>query len=173
VTYGIKLRPKSNHRKTIEFTGSTKHYSKKHKRSLSGIELIPVLLIRIENALVFISLVEIMELAIATSFDHNKLHQKIWRPSTGFKNLPKPAYNLAKALKKVSESIENGEKYISEHNLITDLHDLELAITNYENGKDNASGVLMLTNMHYAEKQVEIKTKHSNAHLQPLSNHKT
>jgi hypothetical protein len=27
-----------------------------------------------------------------------------------------------------------------------------LAITNYENGKDNASeGVLMLTNMHYAE----------------------
>jgi hypothetical protein len=30
---GIKLRPKSNHRKTIEFTGSTKHYSRKHKRS--------------------------------------------------------------------------------------------------------------------------------------------
>jgi hypothetical protein len=45
-----KLRPKSNHRKTIEFTGSTKHYSRKHKRSASGIELIPVLLIRIENA---------------------------------------------------------------------------------------------------------------------------
>ncbi|WP_339921672.1 FUSC family membrane protein [uncultured Flavobacterium sp.] len=110
--------------------------------------------------LVFISLVEIMELAIATSFDHNKLHQKFDAHPRVLKTYQNLAYNLAKSLKKVSESIENGEKYISEHNLITDLHDLELAITNYENdlGKDNASeGVLMLTNMlHYAEKQVEI-----------------
>lgn len=110
--------------------------------------------------LVFISLVEIMELAIATSFDHNKLHQKFDAHPRVLKTYQNLAYNLAKSLKKVSESIENGKKYISEHNLITDLHDLELAITNYENdlGKDNASeGVLMLTNMlHYAEKQVEI-----------------
>jgi len=109
--------------------------------------------------LVFISLVEIMELAIATSFDHNKLHQKFDahpRVLATYQNL---AYNLAESLKKVSESIENGEKYVSKHNLLTDLQDLEIAITNYENdlGKENASeGVLMLTNMlHYAEKQVE------------------
>jgi hypothetical protein len=87
----------------------------------------------------------------------------------------KLAYNLAKSLKTLSESIENGEKYIAKHNLVSDLHDLELAITNYENdlGKDNASGVLMLTNMlHYAEKQVEINKTLERA-LQPLSNYKT
>jgi uncharacterized membrane protein (TIGR01666 family) len=110
--------------------------------------------------LVFISLVEIMELAIATSFDHNKLHQKFDNHPRVLATYQKLAYNLAKSLKTLSESIENGEKYIAKHNLVSDLHDLELAITNYENdlGKDNASeGVLMLTNMlHYAEKQVEI-----------------
>ncbi|MFT7396482.1 MAG: putative membrane protein (TIGR01666 family) [Flavobacterium sp.] len=110
--------------------------------------------------LVFISLVEIMELAIATSFDHNKLHQKFDNHPRVLETYQKLAYNLAKSLKTLSESIENRETYIAQHNLVSDLHDLELAITNYENdlGKANASeGVLMLTNMlHYAKKQVEI-----------------
>lgn len=110
--------------------------------------------------LVFISLVDIMELAVATSFDHNKLHQKFDNHPRVLKTYQNLAYNLAKSLKILSESIENGEKYISKHNLIADLNDLEKAITSYENdlGKVNASeGVLMLTNMlHYAEKQVEI-----------------
>jgi uncharacterized membrane protein (TIGR01666 family) len=110
--------------------------------------------------LVFISLVEIMELAVATSFDHNKLHQKFDDHPRVLETYQNLAYNLAKSLRKLSESIENGEKYISKHDLLSDLHALELAITNYENvlGKANASeGVLMLTNMlHYAKKQVEI-----------------
>jgi uncharacterized membrane protein (TIGR01666 family) len=110
--------------------------------------------------LVFISLVDIMELAVATSFDHNKLHQKFDNHPRVLKTYQNLAYNLAKSLKILSESIENGEKYISKHNLIADLNDLEKAITSYENdlGKVDASeGVLMLTNMlHYAEKQVEI-----------------
>ncbi|WP_016988323.1 FUSC family protein [Flavobacterium sp. ACAM 123] len=110
--------------------------------------------------LVFISLVEIMELAIATSFDHNKLHQKFDNHPRVLETYQKLAYNLAKSLRTLSESIENGEKYVSKHSLLADLHNLELAITDYENdlGKVYASeGVLMLTNMlHYAEKQVEI-----------------
>lgn len=125
--------------------------------------------------LVFISLVEILELAIATSFDHNKLHQKFDDHPRVLKTYQNLAYNLAKSLKKVSESIENGEKYISQHNLLADLHDLELAITNYENdlGKDNASeGVLMLTNMlHYAEKQVEINKTLERAFTSTVKSH--
>jgi uncharacterized membrane protein (TIGR01666 family) len=109
--------------------------------------------------LVFISLVEIMELAIATSFDHNKLHQKFDAHPRVLQTYQNLAYNLAKSLKRLAKTIENGEKYTSKQNLLNDLHDLELAITNYENdlGKVEASeGVLMLTNMlHYAEKQVE------------------
>lgn len=113
--------------------------------------------------LVFISLVEIMELAIATSFDYNKLHQKFNNHPRVLKTYQKLANNLAKSLNDLSKSIEYGEKYVSQHNLIADLNDLELAIENYESdlGKSAASeGVLMLSNMLlYAEKQVEkIKT---------------
>jgi uncharacterized membrane protein (TIGR01666 family) len=109
--------------------------------------------------LVFISLVEIMELAIATSFDHNKLHQKFNNHPRVLKTYQKLANNLAKSLRDLSKSIEDGEKYVSNHNLIADLNDLELAIENYENdlGKSAAfEGVLILANMLlYAEKQVE------------------
>jgi hypothetical protein len=86
-------------------------------------------------------------LAIATSFDHNKLHQNS-TITQGLSNIPKLAYNLAKA-KTLSESIENGEKYIAKHNLVSDLHDLELAITNYENdlGKTTEDGTATLTIM--------------------------
>jgi uncharacterized membrane protein (TIGR01666 family) len=108
---------------------------------------------------VFVCLVEILELALSTSFDHNKLHLK-------FSNYPKVlltyqnlAYNLASSLKQLSKSVKNKNKYIPKHNLIKNLHDLEQAILDYENdlGKIPASeGVFMLTTMlQYAEKQIE------------------
>lgn len=108
---------------------------------------------------VFVCLVEILELALSTSFDHNKLHLK-------FSNHPKVlltyqnlAYNLASSLKQLSKSVKNKNKYIPKHNLIKNLHDLEQAILDYENdlGKIPASeGVFMLTTMlQYAEKQIE------------------
>lgn len=109
--------------------------------------------------IVFISLVEILELAISTSFDHNKLHQKFDDHPKVLKTYQNLAYNLASTLKKISKSIEERSQYVPKHNLINDLQKLELAISHYENnlGKMAASeGVLMLTTMlHYAEKQVE------------------
>ena len=107
--------------------------------------------------IVFISLVEILELALSTSFDHNRLHQK-------FNNHPKVlltyqnlAYNLAASLKKLSKSTKN--KSVPKNTLIKDLNDLELAIADYEKdlGKTaDSEGVFMLTTMlQYAEKQVE------------------
>ena len=109
--------------------------------------------------LVFISLVEILEIALATAFDHDKLHQK-------FDNHPKVlltyqglAYNLAASLKKLSKSVKKRTTYISKYNLINDLKALQYSIIDYENdlGKIPASeGVFMLTTMlQYAEKQVE------------------
>ena len=111
----------------------------------------------------FISLVEIMELAIATSFDHNKLHQKFDAHPQVLETYQNLAYKLAACLKKVGKSIENSTKYASKHNLLTELEKLEIAISDYEkqfSSEETAEGVLMLTNMlHYAEKQVEkIKT---------------
>jgi uncharacterized membrane protein (TIGR01666 family) len=109
--------------------------------------------------IVFISLVEILELALSTSFDHDKLHQK-------FKNHPKVlttyqnlAYNLASTLKQLSKNIEKRTNYISKNKLSKHLLALENAIIEYENdlGKTEASeGVLMLkTMLEYAEKQIE------------------
>lgn len=109
--------------------------------------------------LVFISLMEILEIALSTSFDHSKLQGKFGAHSkvlTTYQNL---AYNLASTLKKISKSIATRKKYIPKHNLSADLEALEQAITEYEEqlGKEAAAeGVWMLTNMvHYAEKQLE------------------
>lgn len=106
--------------------------------------------------LVFISLVEIMELALSTSFDHSKLQEKFnAHPKTlaTYQNL---AYNLAATLKQLSKSIEDKNKYVSRHELFKDLEALDAIIRDYEAETHDSDGVWMLTNMlHYAEKQVE------------------
>ncbi|NRS88257.1 putative membrane protein (TIGR01666 family) [Flavobacterium sp. 7E] len=107
----------------------------------------------------FISLVEIMELAVSNSFDHNKLHQKFDAHPNVLGTYQKLAYNLAKTLKKLAIALEESKPYTAKHDLINDLQKLEIAISDYENdtGKELADeGVFMLTTMlHYAEKQVE------------------
>jgi len=109
--------------------------------------------------LVFVSLMEILEIALSTSFDHSKLHLKFGEHSkvlTTYQNL---AYNLASTLKKIGKTIENRTRYTPKHNLVADLEALENAINSYEDllGKEAAAeGVWMLKNMlHYAEKQIE------------------
>ncbi|MBG6187387.1 FUSC family protein [Flavobacterium sp. CAN_S2] len=109
--------------------------------------------------LVFISLVEILELALSTAFDHDKLHQKFDDHPKVLHTYQNLAYNLAASLKQLSKSVKKSTKYISKHTLLGDLSALQLAISDYENdlGKTTASeGVFMLTTMlQYAEKQVE------------------
>jgi len=111
----------------------------------------------------FMTLIEVMELAISTSFDHNKLHQKFDDHPKVLMTYQNLAYNLAKNLKSLSKKIKKRKSYIPKNNLVENLFAFENAIEEYERklGKSEASeGVLMLTNMlHYAEKQVEkIKT---------------
>ncbi|WP_418262320.1 FUSC family membrane protein [Flavobacterium faecale] len=107
----------------------------------------------------FISLVEIMELAIATSFDHNKLHQKFDAHPFVLITYQNLAYNLSRSLKHLSQSILNKTAYQSKHSLTDDLNQLEEAIEEYKKDLgpiDSIEGVLMLTTMlDYAEKQVE------------------
>ncbi|WP_348825240.1 FUSC family protein [Flavobacterium aestuarii] len=109
--------------------------------------------------IVFISLLEILELALSTSFDHNKLHQKFEKHPKTLATYQSLAYNLASTLKQLSKNIVKRTNYIPEHTLREHLSALENAITVYENelGKAEASeGVLMLkTMLEYAEKQIE------------------
>lgn len=107
----------------------------------------------------FISLVEIMELAISTSFDHNKLHQKFDAHPFVLLTYQNLAYNLSKSLKQLSQSILNKTAYDSKHSLTDHLRQMEEAIEQYKSDLgqvDSAEGVSMLTTMlHYAENQVD------------------
>ncbi|MGO4821329.1 MULTISPECIES: FUSC family membrane protein [unclassified Flavobacterium] len=107
----------------------------------------------------FISLVEIIELAMSTSFDHNTLHQKFDEYPRILDTYQNLAYNLAKSLKQLSKILEDGKFTAIKHNLIDDLNAFETAIADYqkEQGENfTYEGVFMLTTMlHYAEKQVE------------------
>lgn len=105
----------------------------------------------------FVTLVEIMELAISTSFDHNKLHQKFDEYPIVLKTYQNLAYNLAKNLKSLSKKIRNRKTNPIKNNLNNHLINFENAINDYAKSLEIESeeGVLMLTNMlHYAEKQI-------------------
>jgi len=113
--------------------------------------------------LALMSLVEIMELAISTSFDHNKLHQKFDAHPKVLITYQSLAYTLAKNLKSLSKKIKKRKRYIQKNTLTEKLIAFEFAIADYKNNlskNGDSEGVHMLTTMlHYAEKQVEkIKT---------------
>lgn len=110
--------------------------------------------------IVFISLLEILELALSTSFDHNKLHKKFENHTKVLATYQNLAYNLASSLKSLSKILsDKKKKFVPKHNLLQDLESLEKAIHEYEEnlGRQNAAeGVYILGNMlHYAQKQIE------------------
>jgi uncharacterized membrane protein YccC len=100
--------------------------------------------------LYFITLVEIMELAVSTSFDHNKLHQKFDNYPNILSTYQNLAYNLAKNLKSLSKKIRDRKDYVAKHNLIANLLEFENAISEYEKSLDatqNTEDVFVLTNI--------------------------
>ncbi|QYJ67463.1 FUSC family protein [Flavobacterium litorale] len=107
--------------------------------------------------LVFISLLEVLELALSTSFDHSKLHQKFSTSPKVLSTYQNLAYNIAKTLRKISKSLENKKEYKAKHKLLRDLEKFEQAIQDYKKARGKAAAdVYLLTNMlHYAEKQIE------------------
>ena len=109
--------------------------------------------------IVFTSLVEILELALSTSFNHQKFNEKFDAYPQILKNYQNLAYNLARTLKSISVSIEENKKYVSTHQLFNDLEILENAIVEYQTnveGKHVQENVLMLSNMRdYVERQIE------------------
>nr|WP_315223453.1 FUSC family membrane protein [uncultured Flavobacterium sp.] len=108
--------------------------------------------------LVFITLVEIQELALYTSFDHSKINEKFDKHPDVLRTYQNVAYKLASTLKKLSKNVHSIAVYVDKNDLKNELDALEFAIFDYEKslGKEKASeGVLMLTNMlKYAKNQV-------------------
>ncbi len=109
--------------------------------------------------IVFDSLLEILELGLSTSFNHQKFNEQFTNYPQILKNYQTLAYNLAWTLKSISVSIEDNKKYVSKHQLFNDLEILENAILEYQEhvgGTEAHEGVLMLSNMRdYVERQIE------------------
>lgn len=109
--------------------------------------------------LVFISLVEVLELALSTSFDHNTLQEKFSDHPKVLANYQTLVYNLSSTLKKIAKSLNKKKKYTSKHKLLQDLEAFAKAVREYEEIVDNenaAETISILRNMlHYAEKQTE------------------
>lgn len=107
--------------------------------------------------LVFISLVEIMELAISASFDHNKIQKRFSEYPNVLLSYQNLAYSLSATLKQIAKSLENSSHFVPRRKMRKHLAKFDEAIKEFD-ASDPASeeSVWMLTNMlHYAEKQIE------------------
>lgn len=127
--------------------------------------------------IVFDSLLEILELGLSTSFNHQKFNEKFSAYPQILKNYQNLAYNLASTLKRISVSIEDNKKYVSKHQLFNDLEVLENAILEYQGnvaGNEVEEGVLMLSNMRdYVERQIEKVKVLERAFTKPLEKQET
>lgn len=112
-----------------------------------------------KRLIVFVSLLDILELALATGFEHEKLQEKFKDHPQVLRTYQELAYRLASTLKRISKSIVQRTKYVSKHRLLNELAALQDAINEYEatlGAAKSSEGVYMLTTMlDYAEKQAE------------------
>ncbi|WP_318639751.1 FUSC family protein [Flavobacterium ardleyense] len=120
--------------------------------------------------IMFITLVDILELALATSFDHERLNKKFSKHPEILNNYQTVAYNLAAMLNELSISLSTNKTYVKKFDLYKDLTALEEAQRKYESlpeTEKDFSAILMLTSMlRYAEKQIEKLTLIERAYTQ-------
>jgi len=82
--------------------------------------------------IVFTNLVEILEIALSFSFNHNELHQRFDNHPKTLRTYQHLAYTIAATLKKLSQSLEGKTKYASDHSLFYDLEKLQHIIEKYQ-----------------------------------------
>ncbi|HSD08208.1 FUSC family membrane protein [Flavobacterium sp.] len=107
----------------------------------------------------FLSLLEIQELSLSTSFDHDKLHKKFKDHPQVLLTYQNQAYDLSSSLRELAKRVKNQKRKKTKDILAIDLNLFEQVINEYSNtlGHIEASeGVFMLKTMFdYAEKQIE------------------
>lgn len=105
----------------------------------------------------FVSLVEILELALSTPFDHRKANEQFADDPGLLRTYQQLAYDLAATLRELGNSIKNNQKYVARRDLIYHLQNFNEAILAYKKQHpQNSEHHYLLANMfHYAEKQIE------------------
>lgn len=107
--------------------------------------------------LVFFSLVEIMELAISASFDHNKIQKRFSAYPNVLESYQNLAYSLSATLKQIAKSLEKSKHFVPRRKMRKHLDKFDQAIKEFDaNDPTSEESIWMLTNMLvYAEKQIE------------------
>ncbi|MDR0228865.1 MAG: FUSC family protein [Flavobacteriaceae bacterium] len=107
----------------------------------------------------FSTLVEILEIAVSTSFDHKKLQELFENEPDIIKDYQSLAYDLADTVSKLGEALNIGLKYKSGANLTQKLNNLQDRLNQFvQTGKSSnmMEAVLMFSNvLHYAENQID------------------
>lgn len=111
----------------------------------------------------FSSLVEIMEIAVSTSFDHEKLHELFEQRPDIIKDYQDLAYDFSNIISHLGESLNVGLKYTPATNLQNKLDALNKKLTEFVSHGTSPNimeAVLIFSNvLHYAENQItQIKT---------------
>ncbi|MHC5309166.1 FUSC family protein [Myroides sp. LJL116] len=107
----------------------------------------------------FTALVEILEIAVSSSFDHKRLQELFKSDPSIIKNYQKLAYGLADTIQTIGESLNMGLKYEIQRDLLSQLESLEKQLSVFshkDTSKDKLEAILMFTNvLHYAQEQID------------------
>jgi len=107
----------------------------------------------------FSTLVEILEIAVSTSFDHKKLRNLLQEDPSIIKDYQTLAYEFSHTIKAIGESLNMGLKYKPTHNLSAKMKGLRAKLDLF--AKENVStnkleAVLLFSNvLHYAQNQID------------------
>lgn len=105
------------------------------------------------------SLIEILEIATANSFDHNRIHELFKDDPTLISDYQKLAQNFAFSLHSLSFSIKLNKRYHSPVSLGNEIKAIKIHLDAFQkqhNWDDSQEEIVTFNNvLHYAEKQVE------------------
>lgn len=106
----------------------------------------------------FSALVEILEIAVSSSFDHKRLRELFKSQPDILENYQQLAYCLAQTIHNIGDSLNMGLKYEAKRDLLNQFENLQKQLDDFtynDTSADKVEAILMLTNvLHYAQEQI-------------------
>ncbi len=107
----------------------------------------------------FSTLVEILEIAVSTSFDHHKLRKLLQEDPSIIKDYQSLAYELSDTIKELGESLNMGLNYKPNNQLNSRIKNLRAKLDTFTQKNislDKLEAVLLFSNvLHYAQNQID------------------
>lgn len=107
----------------------------------------------------FSTLVEILEIAVSTSFDHKKLHELLEDDPTIIRDYQQLAEDFATTIKEISDSLNMGLNYKPKYDFDRKLSALQTKLNDFiatSTSPNKVEAVLLFSNvLHYAQSQID------------------